>query len=111
MARRCDAHHITHWGDGGSTSLDNLMLLCRRHHTLVHEGGVSVDRDVMGNLTFMRPDGRAIEVCPQPPADRRPLPDAGNAAALRCWDGTPLDVGYAIDVLWSQYRRRAQASV
>ena len=39
-ARRCDAHHITHWADGGSTSLDNLMLLCRRHHTLLHEGGL-----------------------------------------------------------------------
>lgn len=32
----CDAHHITHWADGGPTSLDNLILLCRKHHTLVH---------------------------------------------------------------------------
>lgn len=32
----CDAHHIVHWADGGSTSLDNLVLLCRRHHTVVH---------------------------------------------------------------------------
>ncbi len=32
----CDAHHITHWADGGETSLDNLTLLCRRHHTLIH---------------------------------------------------------------------------
>ena len=38
-ARRCDAHHIEHWMDGGPTSLDNLVLLCRRHHRLVHEGG------------------------------------------------------------------------
>jgi hypothetical protein len=30
-ARRCDAHHIEHWVDGGPTSLDNLVLLCRRH--------------------------------------------------------------------------------
>ena len=44
-ARRCDAHHIEHWADGGSTSLDNLTLLCRRHHTLLHEGGISVERD------------------------------------------------------------------
>ena len=47
-ARRCDAHHITHWADGGPTSLDNLMLLCRRHHTLVHEGGFAVERDALG---------------------------------------------------------------
>ncbi|MDC5699086.1 HNH endonuclease [Intrasporangium calvum] len=31
-----DAHHVTHWSDGGSTSLDNLALLCRRHHSHVH---------------------------------------------------------------------------
>ncbi|OFW67255.1 MAG: hypothetical protein A2Z12_05955 [Actinobacteria bacterium RBG_16_68_21] len=38
--RWCDAHHIVHWADGGSTSLGNLVLLCDRHHTLVHEGRV-----------------------------------------------------------------------
>ena len=43
-ARRCDAHHIDHWVDGGATSLDNLVLLCRRHHRLVHEGGFTLER-------------------------------------------------------------------
>ena len=33
----CDAHHIQHWADGGPTSLDNLVLLCRKHHTLTHQ--------------------------------------------------------------------------
>lgn len=33
----CDAHHVTHWADGGRTSLDNTALLCGRHHTVVHE--------------------------------------------------------------------------
>lgn len=32
----CDAHHLVHWSRGGATDLDNLTLLCRRHHTLVH---------------------------------------------------------------------------
>jgi hypothetical protein len=36
--RRC-AHHIVPWVLGGRTDLDNLILLCRRHHRLVHEGG------------------------------------------------------------------------
>ncbi|HEY4018894.1 MAG TPA: DUF222 domain-containing protein, partial [Pseudonocardiaceae bacterium] len=31
-----DAHHVRHWVDGGDTSLDNMVLLCRRHHTLIH---------------------------------------------------------------------------
>ena len=34
----CDAHHIIHWADGGPTTLDNLILLCRSHHRMVHEG-------------------------------------------------------------------------
>ena len=33
-----DAHHIEHWANGGLTKLFNLILLCRRHHRLVHEG-------------------------------------------------------------------------
>ncbi len=33
-----DAHHILHWADGGPTKLFNLILLCRRHHRVVHEG-------------------------------------------------------------------------
>ncbi len=35
----CIAHHIIHWVDGGPTNLDNLVLLCSRHHTVVHHHG------------------------------------------------------------------------
>ena len=35
-ARWCDAHHIQHWVDGGKTKIENLALLCQRHHTMVH---------------------------------------------------------------------------
>ncbi|WBQ05352.1 DUF222 domain-containing protein [Kribbella sp. CA-293567] len=34
----CDAHHLTSWLDGGTTSLTNLVLLCRVHHTALHNG-------------------------------------------------------------------------
>jgi hypothetical protein len=34
----CDAHHLTRLADGGATTLDNLVLLCRRHHVLWHLG-------------------------------------------------------------------------
>ncbi len=33
----CDAHHLVHWANGGSTSLDNTVLVCRAHHTKLHE--------------------------------------------------------------------------
>jgi hypothetical protein len=32
----CDAHHIKPWSKGGPTVMDNLALLCRHHHTLMH---------------------------------------------------------------------------
>ncbi len=36
-AEYCDAHHIVHWAHGGETCLDNLRLLCRRHHGRQHD--------------------------------------------------------------------------
>ena len=33
----CDAHHVVHWSRGGASDLTNYALLCRRHHTLVHD--------------------------------------------------------------------------
>ena len=37
-----DGHHLQHWIDGGETTADNMTLLCRYHHRLLHEGGFSV---------------------------------------------------------------------
>jgi hypothetical protein len=34
-----NAHHVLHWAHGGDTDLENLVLLCHRHHWSVHEGG------------------------------------------------------------------------
>ena len=35
-AHWCEAHHILHWAEGGSTDLANLRLLCRKHHRTAH---------------------------------------------------------------------------
>ena len=35
----CDGHHLVHWEHGGTTNPDNLILLCRRHHTRAHTPG------------------------------------------------------------------------
>ena len=36
----CDAHHLRARKDDGDTTLDNLVLLCRRHHVLWHLGKI-----------------------------------------------------------------------
>jgi hypothetical protein len=61
-ARWCDAHHIVHWIDDGHTNVDNLILLCRHHHTLVHtEFGLSGSgRDPK----FTRPNGTHLPNSP-----------------------------------------------
>jgi hypothetical protein len=53
----CDAHHVVHWADGGPTALPNLLLLCRRHHRMVHaRDGFRLEL-VEGRPVFRRPDG------------------------------------------------------
>jgi hypothetical protein len=57
----CDAHHVVHWARGGRTGLSNLVLLCRRHHRLVHTGGgFSLELSGDGPV-FRRPDGSVLE--------------------------------------------------
>lgn len=67
--RRCDAHHIRPWSQGGTTDLDNLILLCRAHHTAVHEHGLTIRRTAApfaGKLqggtafAFFTPDGSEL---------------------------------------------------
>lgn len=62
----CDAHHVRHWSDGGPTALGNLVLLCRPHHRLVHEGGFRVEV-VEGRPEFRRFDGSVIGQNRAPP--------------------------------------------
>jgi Domain of unknown function (DUF222)/HNH endonuclease len=67
--RFVDAHHIHHWSAGGETSLDNLMLLCSKHHRLVHEGGYRILKDYQDRWCFKRPDGMAVPECGYCPQD------------------------------------------
>lgn len=52
--RRCHAHHVRHWLDGGPTELGNLALLCRHHHQLIHHEHWSV-RMIDGRPWFRPP--------------------------------------------------------
>jgi hypothetical protein len=51
----CDAHHLRPWDAGGATDLDNLVLLCRRHHVLVHEHQWHIERDPTNGDVQVRP--------------------------------------------------------
>jgi hypothetical protein len=49
------AHHVVHWIHGGSTDLENLVLLCHRHHWMVHEGNWQLVRGDDGRMLTVPP--------------------------------------------------------
>jgi Domain of unknown function (DUF222)/HNH endonuclease len=49
------AHHVVHWIHGGRSDLDNLILLCHRHHWLVHEGKWQLVRSDDGRMLTVPP--------------------------------------------------------
>jgi hypothetical protein len=80
-ASGCDAHHATHWLDGGETKPDNLVLLCWYHHHLLHEQHWSIEPLGGGHFTLKIPDGRRRDMRPPligaalpPPIAPNPLP-------------------------------------
>ncbi len=109
-----DAHHIHHWADGGETSLDNLVTLCRHHHTLLHKGDFTIVRN--GNaLTFYN-----TQINPLTRAYYPQFPNQGDGptvlgrirldhelqqidinetTAVTRWEGEQIDYGLTVDSL------------
>jgi hypothetical protein len=82
--RFLDAHHLIAWALGGETSLENLILLCRHHHRLLHEGGFTVELRPGGRLLFRRPDGRSVPHSPRPHEGRgRTIVEGNRTRRLR----------------------------
>lgn len=53
-------HHVDHWANGGESCPENVLMLCTRHHALVHEGGFRIEKDFNDAWYFVRPDGVAV---------------------------------------------------
>ena len=57
-----DVHHFQHWEDGGGTSVENGVLLCRRHHTFLHTHPTWRYTFAEQRFRAHRPDGTRL--CP-----------------------------------------------
>ncbi|TXS95562.1 DUF222 domain-containing protein [Parahaliea maris] len=114
-SRYVDAHHIQHWADGGETSLNNLVTLCRYHHRLLHQGGFRIEAvpsegHASPALRFTTPAGSAIKssLFPQYPdvsaetsalALRKLGPNVEANTIRPYWTGETMDYGMAVDGL------------
>jgi len=107
--RYVDAHHIQHWADGGETSMNNLVLLCQRHHRLVHESGYGVHTGAKGDIHFSMPNGEHIPPGPDPRfrgnavaiklANRKNGLNITPKTAIPEWYGDQMDPEMAVDML------------
>ena len=118
--RHLDAHHIRHWAHGGETKIDNLLMLCRHHHRLVHEGGIRVHKQADGTVGFARPDGRSFldaSCWKLPSCDGEELirqhENEGiridSRTAITGWRGERMDHGLAVSGIL--YQRHAAQDV
>lgn len=104
--RNLHGHHVVYWSRGSGTDLDNLVLVCARHHTLIHQQGF---------LLVLHPD-RRLEVRTADDVEIRHLPtrpwgdpdDLDPGRRITASTATPphfqprMDLDYAVAVLMSQ---------
>ncbi len=88
----CEAHHVIWWRHGGRTDIDNLALLCSRHHTLVHTG--EWELAIRDGIPWVTPPAW---VDPQRRPLRNTVPTAEHTArqlgqSLRIGQQVPLDL-------------------
>ena len=89
---RLHAHHIVWWILGGCTDMDNLLLLCRKHHHAVHDRGWTCS-GTAGAPVFRRPGGRVVgnEVTPEPAPVDGSVPRATAHSPGGEWQGDRVD--------------------
>jgi Domain of unknown function (DUF222)/HNH endonuclease len=110
--RFVDGHHIVPWAHGGETCLENLVLMCRHHHRLVHEGGARVERSA-GRAPLFYARGGTPLVPPPPPASEPGRLESSNRAvgldpeaeAVLTGTGEHMDLGLAVDAAMLAGRR------
>ncbi|MCW2679693.1 MAG: endonuclease [Frankiales bacterium] len=104
--KKLHAHHVVYWRDGGPTDLSNLVLVCARHHTLIHALGFSLVLHPDRRLEVHTADGVPVLHHPaQPwgdPAELDPLGrvSAGTLPPDHC--DARLDLRYVVSVLVAQ---------
>lgn len=69
----CEAHHIDHWEDGGCTSVERGILLCKYHHMLVHNNGWKIIDDPVVGFAMVPPVSVDPTQTPIPMPSKSPI--------------------------------------
>jgi len=67
-----EGHHVQWYSHGGPTNLENLVLLCSRHHHLLHKPGWHAKLEPDGALVVRRPGGYTATTYPPDNRQRQP---------------------------------------
>jgi len=101
-----DSHHIKHWAQGGETSMENLVTLCRFHHRLLHKGAYRLARDESGDLVFSNSRNEMISQSfyPQFPSDLHADacldPKIDEHRVKSKWQGDSMDIQQSLQCLF-----------
>ena len=93
--RWLQAHHIRPWLWGGRTDIDNLVLLCHRHHQLIHEHRYHIHK-YGTRLRFTQPNDQPIPTA-GPPTTGNILALASRNPAIPDDPLTPTWAGERLD--------------
>ena len=113
QSRRIDLHHLVYWANGGRTSLDNLVSLCRYHHMLIHDRGYLIAAEPSarpgGGFAFYRPDGTPLPASPALPPPDGKLEDTHDTGItpetiIPPWYGERLNLDDAIYICLANAR-------
>jgi hypothetical protein len=110
-----DAHHIQHWSDGGETSLDNLVNMCRHHHRQLHQGVFNICVEKANayeeaHMVFSTPAGKRIQASFFPQFSRKSAttakqdlrdaaPAVNSTTCVTQWAGENCEYPVAVEVL------------
>ncbi|MFP5218895.1 MAG: DUF222 domain-containing protein [Actinomycetes bacterium] len=104
--KKLHGHHVVFWSNGGPTDFDNLVLVCARHHTLIHAQGFRLVLHADRRLDVTTADGVPIVHLPERPwGDPTQLDPTGRITARTI---TPprfqprMDLHYVVSVLARQ---------